>query len=226
VQVTGVILPNRKVCVAQRTGQIDVSDLDIRAVLFTDEFAVERQLQVGPASIQLAVNHERLRNMGFSQKLVFTQRRSDMRLLGLLGFVRCFVVQYADLAAHGVPVDAVDAAFDGHAGDHDGFGVRILVLNYLPSSAVPQDLPLRERREPSCGAVHGKVDAQPRLRPVAVASQRAQAAFQPVPQNGFFIGAGIVEAVCRTDVARRCKQSGMYLRFLNAAHFRSRLPAA
>lgn len=43
----------------------------------------------------------------------------------------------------------------------------------------------------------------------------------------------LVAAACRTDVARRCKQSGMHRRFLNAAalcalaaRFRSRLPAA
>ena len=52
-------------------------------------------------------------------------------------------------------------------------------------------------------------------------------------EKGFFIGSGVVEAACRTDVARRCKQSGMHWRFLNAAalcalaaRFRSRLPAA
>jgi len=50
---------------------------------------------------------------------------------------------------------------------------------------------------------------------------------------GLLIGSGVVEAACRTDVARRCKQSGMHWRFLNAAalcalaaRFRSRLPAA
>lgn len=52
-------------------------------------------------------------------------------------------------------------------------------------------------------------------------------------KQGLFIGSGIVEAACRTDVARRCKQSGMHWRLLNAAaicaltaRFRSRLPAA
>ena len=52
-------------------------------------------------------------------------------------------------------------------------------------------------------------------------------------KQGLFIGSGVVEAACRTDVARRCKQSGMHWRFLNAAalcalaaRFRSRLPAA
>jgi hypothetical protein len=52
-------------------------------------------------------------------------------------------------------------------------------------------------------------------------------------EQGLFIGSGIVEAACRTDVARRCKQSGMHWHFLNAAalcalaaRFRSRLPAA
>lgn len=51
--------------------------------------------------------------------------------------------------------------------------------------------------------------------------------------QGLFIGSGVVEAACRTDVARRCKQSGMHWRFLNAAalcalaaRFRSHLPAA
>ena len=52
-------------------------------------------------------------------------------------------------------------------------------------------------------------------------------------KQGLFIGSGVVEAACRTDVARRCKQSGMHWRFLNAAaicalaaRFRSSLPAA
>ena len=52
-------------------------------------------------------------------------------------------------------------------------------------------------------------------------------------KQGLFIGSGVVEAACRTDVARRCKQSGMHWRFLNAAklcalaaRFRSHLPAA
>ena len=51
--------------------------------------------------------------------------------------------------------------------------------------------------------------------------------------HGYFIGSGVVEAACRTDVARRCKQSGMHWRFLNAAalcalaaRFRSRLAHA
>jgi hypothetical protein len=50
---------------------------------------------------------------------------------------------------------------------------------------------------------------------------------------GLFIGSGLVEAACRTDVARRCKQSGMHWRFHNAAamcalvaRFRSNLAAA
>lgn len=52
-------------------------------------------------------------------------------------------------------------------------------------------------------------------------------------KQGLFIGSGVVEAACRTDVARRCKQSGMHWRFHNAAaicaltaRFRSHLPAA
>lgn len=32
-----------------------------------------------------------------------------------------------------------------------------------------------------------------------------------------FIGTGIMEAACRTDVARRCKQSGMHWRVFNAS---------
>ena len=50
---------------------------------------------------------------------------------------------------------------------------------------------------------------------------------------GLYIGSGLVEAACRTDVARRCKQSGMHWRFHNAAamcalvaRFRSNLAAA
>ena len=52
-------------------------------------------------------------------------------------------------------------------------------------------------------------------------------------KQGLYIGSGAVEAACRTDVARRCKQSGMHWRFHNAAaicaltaRLNSRLPAA
>ena len=52
-------------------------------------------------------------------------------------------------------------------------------------------------------------------------------------RQGLDIGSGPVEAACRTDVARRCKQAGMHWRFHNAAaicaltaRFRSHLPAA
>jgi hypothetical protein len=52
-------------------------------------------------------------------------------------------------------------------------------------------------------------------------------------KQGLYIGSGLVEAACRTDVARRCKQSGMHWRFKNAAamcalvsRFRSYLAAA
>ena len=52
-------------------------------------------------------------------------------------------------------------------------------------------------------------------------------------KQGLFIGSGPVEAACRTDVARRCKQAGMHWRHHNAAaicaltaRFRSHLPAA
>ena len=52
-------------------------------------------------------------------------------------------------------------------------------------------------------------------------------------RHGLYIGSGPVEAACRTDVARRCKQAGMHWRHHNAAaicalsaRFRSRLPAA
>ena len=52
-------------------------------------------------------------------------------------------------------------------------------------------------------------------------------------KQGLYIGSGPVEAACRTDVARRCKQAGMHWRHLNAAavcalaaRFRSHLPAA
>ena len=50
---------------------------------------------------------------------------------------------------------------------------------------------------------------------------------------GLYIGSGIVEAACRTDVARRCKQAGMHWRLHNAeamcalvARLRSGVPAA
>lgn len=36
-------------------------------------------------------------------------------------------------------------------------------------------------------------------------------------KEGLYIGSGIIEAACRTDVARRCKQAGMHWRILNAA---------
>ena len=52
-------------------------------------------------------------------------------------------------------------------------------------------------------------------------------------ERGLFIGSGPVEAACRTDVVRRCKQAGMHWRLKNAAamsalvaRFRSHLPAA
>lgn len=52
-------------------------------------------------------------------------------------------------------------------------------------------------------------------------------------KQGLYLGSGLVEAACRTDVARRCKQSGMHWRLKNAAamcalvaRFRSNLPAA
>lgn len=52
-------------------------------------------------------------------------------------------------------------------------------------------------------------------------------------KQGLYIGSGLVESACRTDVARRCKQSGMHWRFKNAAYmcalvarFRSNLHAA
>jgi hypothetical protein len=35
--------------------------------------------------------------------------------------------------------------------------------------------------------------------------------------DGLYIGSGVVEAACRTDVARRCKRSGMHWRLMNAA---------
>lgn len=36
-------------------------------------------------------------------------------------------------------------------------------------------------------------------------------------RNGMFIGSGPIESACRTDVARRCKQSGMHWRISNAS---------
>ncbi len=36
-------------------------------------------------------------------------------------------------------------------------------------------------------------------------------------KEGLYLGSGIIEAACRTDVARRCKQAGMHWRFRNAA---------
>ena len=52
-------------------------------------------------------------------------------------------------------------------------------------------------------------------------------------KQGLFIGSGPVEAACRTDVVRRCKQAGMHWRLKNAAaicaltaRFRSNMPAA
>ena len=52
-------------------------------------------------------------------------------------------------------------------------------------------------------------------------------------KQGLYIGSGIIEAACRTDVARRCKQAGMHWRLRNAAamcalaaRLRSGVPAA
>lgn len=49
-------------------------------------------------------------------------------------------------------------------------------------------------------------------------------------KQGLFVGSGLIESACRTDVARRCKQSGMHWRLENAesmcalvARFRSNL---
>lgn len=36
-------------------------------------------------------------------------------------------------------------------------------------------------------------------------------------RKGMFIGSGPIESACRTDVARRCKQSGMHWRIRNAS---------
>ena len=51
-------------------------------------------------------------------------------------------------------------------------------------------------------------------------------------KDGLFIGSGLIESACRTDVARRCKQSGMHWCYINAAsicalvaRFRSNLVA-
>lgn len=51
-------------------------------------------------------------------------------------------------------------------------------------------------------------------------------------KQGLFIGSGLIESACRTDVARRCKQAGMHWRYKNAesmcalvARFRSNLLA-
>ncbi len=52
-------------------------------------------------------------------------------------------------------------------------------------------------------------------------------------KQGLFIASGLIESACRTDVARRCKQSGTHWRYKNAAsicalvaRFRSNLIAA
>ena len=60
-----------------------------------------------------------------------------------------------------------------------------------------------------------------------------QMTYGELRKQGLYIGSGPVEAACRTDVARRCKQAGMHWRLHNAAaicaltaRFRSHLPAA
>ena len=63
--------------------------------------------------------------------------------------------------------------------------------------------------------------------------RKAHMKYPEYRQEGFYIGSGIIEAACRTDVARRCKQAGMHWRLRNAAamcalvaRLRSGVPAA
>jgi len=66
-----------------------------------------------------------------------------------------------------------------------------------------------------------------------IEKRQANMRYDKYRKQGLYIGSGLVEAACRTDVARRCKQSGMHWRLKNAtamcalvARFRSNLSAA
>jgi hypothetical protein len=47
--------------------------------------------------------------------------------------------------------------------------------------------------------------------------RKAHMKYPEYRKAGLYIGSGIIEAACRTDVARRCKQAGMHWRLRNAA---------
>jgi hypothetical protein len=84
------------------------------------------------------------------------------------------------------------------------------------------------RRHPGLAADIQATDALAYIR-----KRQAHMKYGEYRKLGLYIGSGLVEAACRTDVARRCKQAGMHWRFHNAAamcalvaRFRSNLAAA
>ena len=50
-----------------------------------------------------------------------------------------------------------------------------------------------------------------------IADRREHMKYGEYRKQGLFIASGLIESACRTDVARRCKQSGMHWRYKNAA---------
>lgn len=75
--------------------------------------------------------------------------------------------------------------------------------------------------------------ADPGVDAVYIEKRQENMRYGEYRRQGLHIGSGLVEAACCTDVARRCKQSGMHWRLKNAAamcalvaRFRSNLPAA
>lgn len=78
-----------------------------------------------------------------------------------------------------------------------------------------------------------KTDAEAANALAYISKRKEHMRYDLCRKHGYYIGSGIVEAACRTDVARRCKQSGMHWRYKNAAamcalvaRFRSNLDAA
>ena len=61
----------------------------------------------------------------------------------------------------------------------------------------------------------GNKDATRELR--YFKKRKANMKYAEYRKAGLYIGSGIIEAACRTDVARRCKQAGMHWRLQNAA---------
>ena len=102
---------------------------------------------------------------------------------------------------------------------------RSILLRYGGKSLIKH---MRKKRYPSLPEDH---EAWKKLKYIEDRCENMK--YGEYKKQGLFIASGLVEAACRTDVARRCKQSGMHWRFKNAAsmcalvaRFRSNLAAA